>query len=260
MPWMIIRAYYWIQKAQSNAENSFTAGRIWALKNKHEHDSNNFVLNKQNFYTNRRENSPKYCPYCMKQNTFHFCVCYHCFRFNKYFKFVLNRLEVAISQKLVPRFLFRFVHKHNYTRASYVNTCSSIFQYFPNFPTTWWLLAKGISPTHSLAPTAVHSPNLKVQHASNGDGNRKAHPRDRWWITMGYQRVITMGWQRCACEKHYKICFFAALVVYAWKTVSNYCRQQKKLGKYNFVSEFNKSWAWACVKLCTPIERVSPTQ
>ena len=32
--------------------------------------------------------------------------------------------------------------------------------------------------------------------------------------------------------------------------------QQKTLGKYNFVSEFNnKSWAWAVVKLHTPIKR-----
>ena len=80
---------------------------------------------------------------------------------------------------------------------------------------------RGISPKHSLAPTEVHSPNLKVQLASNGDGNRKAHPRDRWWITMGYQRVITMGWQRCAGEKHYKISMLlrCARRVYAWNQI-----------------------------------------
>ena len=32
MPWTIIRTYYWMKMAQSNAENSFTAGRIWSLK------------------------------------------------------------------------------------------------------------------------------------------------------------------------------------------------------------------------------------
>ena len=108
-------------------------------------------LNKQNIDTNRRENSPKYCPYSMKQNTFLFCVLFYTTvsdlinTFSLYF----NRLEVAISQKLVPRFLFRFVHKHNYTRASYVNTCT--LQYFPNFPTTWWYCWRREFPLHTAS-------------------------------------------------------------------------------------------------------------
>ena len=83
---------------------------------------------------------------------------------------------------------------------------------------------------------------------------------------MGYQRVITMGWQRRACEKHYKISMLLRCArsntSIRMKTVSIYCRtlNQKMLGKFFFFPEFNKSWAWAVVKLHTPIEGVSPTR
>ena len=69
----------------------------------------------------------------MKQNTFHFCVLFYTTVSNliNTFSLYFNRLEVAISQKLVPRFLFQFVHKHNYTRASY-DMYFAVFSQLPN--------------------------------------------------------------------------------------------------------------------------------